>query len=97
MMKYFPDNSEHFIAIDNSATNDGGTGMARALGVKFLNSRGREIKQGGGALKDLAERSATLAVELAGKIVDARLDPAAHSHLIEQAVSRFSAAEPGNN
>ena len=50
-----------------------------------------------GALKELAERSATLAVELAGKIVDARLDPAAHSRLIEQAVSRFSATEPGNN
>jgi F-type H+-transporting ATPase subunit b len=50
-----------------------------------------------GALKDLAERSATLAVELAGKIVQARLDPAAHSRLIEQAVSRFSATEPGNN
>ena len=50
-----------------------------------------------GALKELAERSASLAVELAGKIVDARLDPAAHAGLIEQAVADFTRAEPGNN
>jgi F-type H+-transporting ATPase subunit b len=42
------------------------------------------------ALKELAERSATLAVELAGKIVGARLQAADHSRLIEQAVSEFS-------
>ena len=49
------------------------------------------------ALKELAERSALLAVDLAGKIIDARLDPAAHARLIEQAVARFSRNEPGNN
>lgn len=38
------------IGIGGSATNDGGAGMARALGVKFLDSRGREIADGGGAL-----------------------------------------------
>ena len=50
-----------------------------------------------GALKDLAERSATLAVELAGKIVQARLDPAAHAKLIQQAVDGFGKVSPGNN
>lgn len=49
------------------------------------------------ALKELAERSASLAVELAGKIIEARLDPAAHSRLIEQAVARFTRTEPGHN
>ena len=42
------------------------------------------------ALKELAERSAALAVDLAGKIVGARLQAADHSRLIEQAVSEFS-------
>ena len=42
------------------------------------------------ALKELAERSATLAVDLAGKIVVAKLKAADHSRLIEQAVSEFS-------
>jgi len=42
------------------------------------------------ALKELAERSATLAVDLAGKIVASRLDPRAHSQLIQQAVEQFS-------
>ncbi len=42
-----------------------------------------------GALKDLAERSATLAVELAGKILQSRLDPSAHAELIRRAVDRF--------
>lgn len=48
-------------------------------------------------LKELAERSAGLAVELAGKIVRAQLDPNAHARLIEQAVSSFSKTTPGNN
>ncbi len=42
------------------------------------------------AAKDLADRSATLAVELAGKIVQSRLNVADHAKLIEQAVSRFA-------
>ncbi len=42
------------------------------------------------ALKELAERSATLAVDLAGKIVGAKLNAADHSRLIERAVAEFS-------
>ena len=42
------------------------------------------------ALKELAERSATLAVDLAGKIVGRQLKAADHSRLIEQAVTEFS-------
>ena len=33
------------IGVGGSATNDGGSGMAQALGVKFLNSNNREIKE----------------------------------------------------
>ncbi len=42
------------------------------------------------ALEELADRSATLAVDLAGKIVGARLTAADHNRLIEQAVSEFA-------
>lgn len=42
------------IGIGGSATNDGGAGMARALGAKLLDRQGRELPDGGGALKDLA-------------------------------------------
>lgn len=38
------------IGIGGSATNDGGAGMATALGVRFLNSEGQKIQEGGGAL-----------------------------------------------
>jgi F-type H+-transporting ATPase subunit b len=49
------------------------------------------------ALKELADRSATLAVELAGKIVQAKINPAEHAKLIEQAVASFAAKEPSKN
>ncbi len=42
------------IGIGGSATNDGGVGMAMALGVKFLNAKGESIGYGGGALSDLS-------------------------------------------
>ena len=41
------------------------------------------------AIKELADQSATLAVELAGKIVHAKLNPSDHARLIEQAVAGF--------
>ena len=42
------------VGIGGSATNDGGMGMARALGVRFLDARGHELAEGGGALGRLA-------------------------------------------
>jgi glycerate kinase len=41
---------EFIIGIGGSATNDGGVGMAQALGVKFLTKSGQEIGFGGGNL-----------------------------------------------
>ncbi len=46
---------EIILGIGGSATNDAGTGMAKALGYRFLNSSGAELDEGGGALLDLAE------------------------------------------
>lgn len=41
------------IGIGGSATNDGGAGMAQALGAKLLDSTGAQIGYGGGALGNL--------------------------------------------
>ncbi|MFP4974425.1 glycerate kinase [Paenibacillus sp. CN-4] len=42
------------IGIGGSATNDGGTGMAEALGVRFLDEAGEPLPRGGGSLNRLA-------------------------------------------
>lgn len=42
------------IGIGGSATNDGGAGMAQALGARLLNDRGNELPAGGAALARLA-------------------------------------------
>ena len=41
------------VGMGGSATNDGGTGMLRALGARFLDKSGKEIEEGGGGLCDL--------------------------------------------
>jgi glycerate kinase len=41
------------IGVGGSATPDGGAGMARALGARFLKAEGRELPPGGGALAQL--------------------------------------------
>ena len=41
------------VGLGGSATNDGGTGMAAALGVRFLNAGGDELPPGGAALANL--------------------------------------------
>ena len=45
--------SKIIIGLGGSATNDGGIGMIKALGGKFLNIEGEEIGDGGGALDKL--------------------------------------------
>jgi glycerate kinase len=50
--------SQHFIiGIGGSATNDGGAGMAQALGATLLNAQGTEITHGGAALATLTHIS----------------------------------------
>lgn len=46
---------EIILGIGGSATNDGGTGMARALGFSFLDALGNELSEGGGSLSNLAD------------------------------------------
>ena len=56
------------VGIGGSATNDGGTGMAKALGVRFLDGADRDLPDGGAALARLAR------IDLAG--LDPRLKEA---------------------
>lgn len=42
------------VGIGGSATNDGGAGMAEALGARFLDAAGRPLPRGGGSLGELA-------------------------------------------
>ncbi|KGM46013.1 glycerate kinase [Neobacillus niacini] len=61
------------IGVGGSATNDGGAGMAKALGALLLDENGIEIGEGGGSLCDLASidlsgfdpRLATIKIEVA--------------------------------
>lgn len=41
------------VGLGGSATNDGGAGLLRALGVRFLDAGGRELPEGGAALARL--------------------------------------------
>ncbi|HEU5439259.1 MAG TPA: glycerate kinase [Ktedonobacterales bacterium] len=56
------------IGIGGSATNDGGAGMAQALGAHLLDAAGRELPPGGAALAELAH------IDVSG--LDARLQAA---------------------
>ncbi|MGN1059034.1 MAG: glycerate kinase [Clostridia bacterium] len=54
------------LGLGGSATNDGGVGMASALGVRFLDAQGRAVGSGGEALSRIAD------IDLSGK--DKRLE-----------------------
>ena len=55
------------LGLGGSATVDGGSGMASALGVRLLDSAGERLPDGGGALRGLEEIDVSaLAPELAG-------------------------------
>ena len=58
------------VGLGGSATNDGGVGMAQALGIHFLDSNGAELPFGGAALSRLAR------IDMAGLrrgVMDARI------------------------
>lgn len=44
-----------YIGVGGSATNDGGTGMAQALGISFKDELGKEVGYGGGELSRVEE------------------------------------------
>lgn len=61
---------ELMLGLGGSATTDGGTGAARALGWRFLDRRGQELSPGGGALVHLARVDSSAALEVGpGRLV----------------------------
>ncbi|SFY45238.1 glycerate kinase [Paracoccus pantotrophus] len=65
------------VGCGDSGINDGGAGMARALGARFLDAQGRELPEGGGALEHL-ER-----IDIAGldpRLAGVRIDAAVNWH-----------------
>jgi glycerate 2-kinase len=54
------------VGCGDSGTNDGGAGMAQALGVRLLDAAGNDLARGGAALSDLAR------IDLSGR--DPRLE-----------------------
>lgn len=46
---------EIYLMIGGSATNDGGIGMASALGIRFLNSRGEAVAPNGSGMSEITE------------------------------------------
>jgi glycerate kinase len=54
------------IGVGGSATTDGGAGMARALGARFMDEAGRELAPGGAALQELARVDWSPPAALAG-------------------------------
>lgn len=48
-----------YLGLGGSATNDGGAGMAQALGISFKDSAGREIPRGAIGLKDVVSIDAS--------------------------------------
>ena len=50
------------IGIGGSATNDGGAGMAQALGARLLDAQGSELSAGGAALAHLARIEALASI-----------------------------------
>ncbi|ELW9544691.1 glycerate kinase [Klebsiella aerogenes] len=65
--------SQIIIGIGGSATNDGGAGMAQALGAKLLSAGQQQIAPGGGALETLSRIDLS---ELDPRLADCRIDVA---------------------
>ncbi len=83
------------IGCGDSGVNDGGVGMAQALGVRFRDHNGRELPFGGGALERLHS------IDLAGldsRLAKVRIDVAVNQHNIllgERGVARVFAPQKG--
>jgi F-type H+-transporting ATPase subunit b len=69
--------------------------QARADATAEMDRAKREVQTAKDqALRELAETSANLAVELAGKIIRTQLDASKHAQLVSEALSQFHAPSP---
>lgn len=74
--------SRVLIGIGGSATNDGGSGMARAIGFRFIDRDGRDLPEGGAALARLHRiegqvdpRLVRVQIEVASDVTNPLLGP----------------------
>lgn len=83
---------------DASHTQQEILAQAKADAVTEMDRAKREVQTAKDqALRELAETSANLAVELAGKIIRTRLDPHQHAELVGEALARFPHHGPSAN
>lgn len=83
------------IGCGDSGVNDGGAGMARALGVRFLDRRGRELGPGGGELHRLARIDHS---GLDPRVLHTQIDVAVNWHNVllgERGVARIFGPQKG--
>ncbi|SMO43861.1 glycerate kinase [Paracoccus laeviglucosivorans] len=83
------------IGCGDSGVNDGGAGMARALGARLLDAQGHELPEGGGALERLAHIDIT---GLDPRLRKTRIDAAVNWHnmlLGEKGVARVFGPQKG--
>jgi glycerate 2-kinase len=79
----------------DSGVNDGGAGMAQALGAQLLDARGRQIGQGGGALASLRRIDLS---QLDPRLATVQLDAAVNWHNVllgERGVARVFGPQKG--
>ena len=58
----------------------------------------REIRRAtDAAVEELSQRSADLAIQLAGKVISAKITPDEKSRLVQESLSKFAAAAPSKN
>ena len=83
------------IGCGDSGTNDGGAGMAQALGVRLLDSQGKDLAWGGGELRRLARIDCT---GLDPRVRHTPIDVAVNWHNVllgERGVSRVFGPQKG--
>lgn len=77
------------VGLGGSATTDGGTGLARALGYRFIGTDGRELSHGGGALTnldhivadDVDPRAMSIPITLASDVSNPLTGPEGAAHV----------------
>lgn len=83
------------VGIGGSATNDGGIGMATALGVRFLDSSGQPVRPVGGALETVARIDMSGLDERIGNIHIEAVCDVANPLLGEQGATRVYGPQKG--
>jgi F-type H+-transporting ATPase subunit b len=83
---------------DADATRDQIVADARVAAAQERDRAVREIDTAAShAMKNIAESSANLAVELAGKVIRESINPAKQQELVRVALARMNASNPSSN